>query len=356
MVADVRTRFDDVLLELPVDRRVHLVDEDAVDVAGEELVPPATPDHLDDVPARAPERRFELLDDLAVAAHRAVEALQVAVDDEDQVVEVLARRDREPCGRLGLVHLAVADEAPDLRRARVDDLVVMEVAVEPRLRDGVQRTEAHRHRRELPELREAARVRVAREPAAEHLPPEPVEVLLGESPLEVGAGVDPRGRVALDEHLVAEAAIGLAAPEVVEPDVVERGRRREGREVASEAREAVVGAVDHRHGVPADAGADPSLETLVGREPRFRVGRDRVHVVGRHHRGHVDAGVARALHQPREEVPRSRRGRVHRRRHRANRATPASRPDRCRAAGARSRRGTSMPGYAPTSGSLPALR
>ena len=29
---------------------------------------------------------FEFLDDLAVAAHRAVEALQVAVDDEDQVV------------------------------------------------------------------------------------------------------------------------------------------------------------------------------------------------------------------------------------------------------------------------------
>ena len=35
---------------------------------------------------------FEFLDDLAVAAHRAVEPLQVAVDDEDQVVELLARR------------------------------------------------------------------------------------------------------------------------------------------------------------------------------------------------------------------------------------------------------------------------
>src|SRR3712207_7423764 len=45
---------------------------------------------FDDVPARAAEDRLELLDDLPVAAHGAVEALQVAVDDEDEVVELLA--------------------------------------------------------------------------------------------------------------------------------------------------------------------------------------------------------------------------------------------------------------------------
>ena len=75
----------------------------------------AAPDHLDHVPARAAEDRLELLDDLAVAAHRTVEALQVAVDDEDQVVELLACRDRQAGHRLGLVHLAVADERPHLR-------------------------------------------------------------------------------------------------------------------------------------------------------------------------------------------------------------------------------------------------
>ena len=72
-----------------------LLDEHAVDVAGEQLVPLAAPDDLDDVPAGAAEQRLELLDDLAVAAHRAVEALQVAVDDEGQVVEPLARRERQ---------------------------------------------------------------------------------------------------------------------------------------------------------------------------------------------------------------------------------------------------------------------
>ena len=71
------------------------------------------PQALDDVPAGAGEQRLELVDDPAVAAHRPVEALQVAVDDEGAVVEPLARRQRQRGDRLGLVHLAVAEEAPD---------------------------------------------------------------------------------------------------------------------------------------------------------------------------------------------------------------------------------------------------
>ena len=58
---------------------------------------------------------LELLDDLAVAAHRAVEALQVAVDDEDEVVELLPAGQRQGAERLGLVALAVAEEAPHAR-------------------------------------------------------------------------------------------------------------------------------------------------------------------------------------------------------------------------------------------------
>ncbi len=41
----------------------------------------------------APRKRgFQFGDDLAVAAHRSIQPLQVAVDDEDQIVELLARR------------------------------------------------------------------------------------------------------------------------------------------------------------------------------------------------------------------------------------------------------------------------
>src|SRR5207247_11370085 len=90
---DVAARFDRELLPLAVDGLVHLVHEHAVDIPCEQLVPFAAPDDLDDVPPGAPEGRLELLDDLAVAAHRAVEALEVAVHDEDEVVEALAGGD-----------------------------------------------------------------------------------------------------------------------------------------------------------------------------------------------------------------------------------------------------------------------
>ena len=105
----------------------------------------------------------------------------------------------------------------------------------------------------------------------------------------MSARVDARRRVTLEEDLVAGAAVGLAAEEVVEPDLVERGRRRVRRQVTAETVEAVVRAVDHRHRVPADERADAALEVFVAGEPRFLLGRDRVDVVGLHHRRHADA-------------------------------------------------------------------
>ncbi len=62
-------------------------------------------------------RKFglEFLHDLAVAAHRPVEALQVAVDDEDEIVELLAAGERDGAEALRLVHLAVAQKAQTLR-------------------------------------------------------------------------------------------------------------------------------------------------------------------------------------------------------------------------------------------------
>ena len=68
VLADVGAVLDRVGLELAVGGAVHLVDQHAVDVPGEQVVPLAAPDHLDDVPAGATEVGLELLDDLAVAA------------------------------------------------------------------------------------------------------------------------------------------------------------------------------------------------------------------------------------------------------------------------------------------------
>ena len=77
-------------LVLAVHHLFHPLHQQAGLVAREQPVPIAAPDHFDDVPAGAAEGRLQLLDDFAVAAHRTVEALQIAVDHEDQVVELLA--------------------------------------------------------------------------------------------------------------------------------------------------------------------------------------------------------------------------------------------------------------------------
>ena len=218
VLADVRAAGDRELLELAVERVVHLLDEDAVDVAGEEVVPLARPDDLDDVPAGAAEGRLELLDDLAVAADRAVEALQVAVDDEGQVVEALAGGDVERAERLGLVGLAVAEERPDPRTGRVEQAAVLEVAVVAGLVDRADRPEAHRDRRELPEVGHEARMRVRAQALARHrLAPEVVELVLGQATLEEGPGVDPGRRVALVEDLVAGSLAVLARKKWLKP-------------------------------------------------------------------------------------------------------------------------------------------
>ena len=161
VLADVGAGLDGQLLVLAVDRGVHAVEQDAVDVLGEQGIPARAPDHLDDVPARPAVDGLELLDDLAVAPDRAVEPLQVAVDDEDQVVEVLAAGDAQCADRLGLVHLAVADEAPDPAGAGVDEMAEVEVAVDVGLVDGRDRPQPHGHGGELPEVGHGPRVGVA---------------------------------------------------------------------------------------------------------------------------------------------------------------------------------------------------
>ena len=213
-------------LVITVRRGVHQVHQCAVAVGVQQRVPLASPDHLDDVPARAAEERLQFLDDLAVAAHRAIQALQVAVDHEGQVVQALVGRHLDQAPTLRLVHLAVAQKRPHVLIRGVLDAAVMQVVIEPGLIDGVHRAQAHRNRRELPEVGHQPRVRVGRQPAAGMavLLAEAVELVGAEPALQERAGVDAGGGVALDEHLVAAARMRPAAEEVVEADLIQRRR------------------------------------------------------------------------------------------------------------------------------------
>ena len=95
------TRFERLIIA--VDALVHQLHELAARICGEQLVPAAAPNDLDDVPSRASKDALELLDDLTVAAHRTVEALEIRVDHPDQVVEPLAARQRDRAEGLGLI-------------------------------------------------------------------------------------------------------------------------------------------------------------------------------------------------------------------------------------------------------------
>ena len=201
VVADVVAGLGAVALELAVDGGVQLVEQHAVLVVGEQLVPLRAEDHLDDVPAGAAEHRLELLDDLAVAAHRAVEALQVAVDDEDRGCRA-ARGWPAPSAP----SVSGSSHSPSPRNAHTrlwlvsSSWRVEQVAVVAGLVEGGDRAEAHAHRRELPEVGHQPRVRVARQAAAvaADLAAEVVEVVGLEAALEERPGVDAGGGVALE--------------------------------------------------------------------------------------------------------------------------------------------------------------
>ena len=142
---------------------------------------------------------------------------------------------------------------------------------------------------------------VAGQAPARDLLAEVVELVLGEPALDEGAGVDAGGAVALEVDEVPEAAVGLAPEEVVEADLVQRGRAGVGGEMAADALAAVVGPAHHGRRVPADVGADAALDVFVAGEPRLLVARDGVHVGGRHGGREVDLHGPGPLEQLHEE-------------------------------------------------------
>ncbi len=224
VLAKVGTTLGLVGLEVAIDALFHALEQEAGVVALEEGIPVRTPDNLDDVPAGAAEVAFELVDDALVAAHGTVEALQIAVDDEDEVVEVLARGQADGTEGVDFVSLAVADEGPDLAVSGLDELAILQILHEARLVDGVERTDAHADSGEAPEVGHEPRVGIARETGrvAEFVA-EVVEVILGEAAFEVGTGVDAGGGVTLEIDEVTGLVAVFCSEEVVEADFKQGG-------------------------------------------------------------------------------------------------------------------------------------
>ena len=239
---------------------------------------------------------FEFVHDLAVAAYRAIEPLQVAVDDKNQVVELLARTERERTQGLGLVRLAVAHEGPNLARSLLDQAAVLQVAHEARLVNRVQRANPHRHCREPPEIFHQPGVRVRRQSRrVTQFVAEVLDLLFAQPTLEKGARVHARRGVALEINQIARFVAVTGVEEVVESDFEQGGERRIGRDVAADAGIFLVLAMHHGHRIPADQALDAALQLAVAGIRNFFRGRNGIQVGRVELDGDIDAGRSRVL-------------------------------------------------------------
>ena len=290
------------VLVLAVHRLVHDLLHHAQVVLGEQRIPQPSPDHLDDVPARTPEVALQLLDDLAVAAHRAIEPLQVAVDHEDQVVELLPAGQGQGAEGFRLIALAVADEGPDLAVAHGHQAAAVQVLHDVGLVDGLQRPEPHADRGKLPVVRHQPRVGIGGKPLAPNLPAELVKLRFAQAPLQERTRVDARRGVALEVNQVAGwlavPVVVAAAEKVVEAHVIEGGGGSEAGNVAPEIAFLAVGAHHHRQGVPADQGAYAPLHEQIPGHEGLLAGGNGVPVRGGDGVGQPGAGLGHAGGQP----------------------------------------------------------
>src|SRR5205085_7269534 len=167
-----------------------------------------------------------------------------------------------------------------------------QVAIEPGLVDRRERPEAHRDRRELPELGHQARVRIRAEAVPADFAPEMVELLLAQTAFEEGTGIHARCGMALVEDLVAAVLAVLAPEEPVEADLVEAGRARVRGEVAADPAELVVRPKDHRDGVPADEAPEAAFERFIAGKGRLLLWADGVDVARLGERRQPDVELA----------------------------------------------------------------
>src|SRR5882757_3328090 len=142
MLAHVVAGLDDEFLVFAVNEFAHALDEQAFGVALEDGIPLGAPQNFDDVPACAAKSGFEFLNDLAVAADRAVETLEVTVHDENQIVELFARGQRDRPEGFRLVGFAVAEESPNFGVGDWLHTAIFEIAGKASLINGHQRAQA----------------------------------------------------------------------------------------------------------------------------------------------------------------------------------------------------------------------
>src|SRR5438270_6227714 len=198
VLPEISAALDEIFLILAVGDFAHAPDQQAFTVVLNQAVPIGAPNNFDDVPACAPENGLQFLDDLSIAADRAVQTLQIAVDYKSQVVEPLARRQCNRAQRFRLVHLTIAEESPNPSPSTFLETAILQILDEAGVINRLDRSQSHRDCRKFPEILHQPGVRVRGKPSARlQLAPEVFQLLLRNATFEVSARIDSRRRVSL---------------------------------------------------------------------------------------------------------------------------------------------------------------
>ena len=301
LAADIPSIFGLVALIFAVQGLHHDALQDAILVARQQRVPVRTPDQFQNIPASTTEVPLKLLDDLAVAAHWPIQTLQIAVDDEHEVIEFLASRQTDRPQRLGFIHFAVTAKDPDLAITGIRQTAGVQVFEESGLIDRHQRPETHGDGRELPELGHQLGMRVTRQALAIDLLTEVIELVFAESPLQIGAPVKAWRRVPLEVHQITTVSFVGGMPEMVHSSA-NHGRQRGKRgdmpaKVTAVGRIVLVSTNHHRHCIPANVGADALLKLHIPGAWHFEMRRDRIEIGRMRRKWDVGARTAGLLDQ-----------------------------------------------------------
>src|SRR5699024_8622094 len=104
------------------------------------------------------------------------------------------------------------------------------------------------------------------------------QLLLADVPFQIGTGIHAGRGMALEVDQVAAVLVTGRMEEVIEADLVQRGRRGVAGDVAADAAVLAVGTHHHGHGVPAQNGADAPLDGRIPRRAGLVVHRNGVDV------------------------------------------------------------------------------
>ena len=114
MLAGVFATLRFVVLVLAVNGFVHTLLQQALTVFRKQRVPVTPPHDLNHIPACTTELAFQFLNNLTVTTHRTIQSLQVAVNNENKILKLLApcKANRTQC--FWLITFAVTQERPHL--------------------------------------------------------------------------------------------------------------------------------------------------------------------------------------------------------------------------------------------------